>query len=66
MRENRPSGSEGGVPRQRGIPTPIESGTVALEIWVTRQTFEIDRHPCLTVSETARLRNRDTVFRCAP
>ena len=30
MRESRPSGSEGGVPRQRGIPTPIRIGTIRL------------------------------------
>ena len=37
MRESRPSGSEGGVPRQRGIPTPIE--TVQSSIVIRLRTF---------------------------
>jgi hypothetical protein len=33
MREIRPYGSEGGVPRKRGIPTPIRK--ILSRVWTT-------------------------------
>ena len=46
MREIRPYGSEGGVPRKRGIPTPINSR----KLWIVLECGRVGRHPDLLVA----------------